>query len=127
MATHPHPRDPEGLAAARDGLAGEPQAAELADVFRVLGDPVRTNLLLALDSGGELCVGDLALAVGVPETSASYGLRILRQHDLVHRRRDGRFIFYRIADGWGRELLRALRTGEGPSGAQRSGGPGDGI
>ena len=54
---------------------------------------------------GELCVGDLALALEVSEDAVTYALRILRTAGLVQNRRDGRMIFYRLADNFPEPLL----------------------
>jgi ArsR family transcriptional regulator, lead/cadmium/zinc/bismuth-responsive transcriptional repressor len=72
-------------------------AAELAQLLDVVADPVRARILTALAGVEELCVGDLALAVGVSEDAVSYGLRILRASGLVERRPHGRMAYYRRA------------------------------
>ncbi len=77
------------------GISGE-DAGRLSAVLSLLGDPVRVRLLYALDLVGELCVGDLALALGVSEDAVSYGLRLLRTAGLVQTRREGRTVFYRL-------------------------------
>jgi DNA-binding transcriptional ArsR family regulator len=66
----------------------------------LLADPVRARLLYALDVAEELCVGDLALALGVNEDQAGYGLRVLRGAGLVSRRKEGRVAYYRLAEGF---------------------------
>lgn len=81
------------------------EATALADVFKLLGDPTRTRLLCALLEAGELCVGDLAEAVDVPESSVSHALRLLRTAGVVKNRRDGRQILYSLADAHVRSLL----------------------
>ncbi|UMG94903.1 metalloregulator ArsR/SmtB family transcription factor [Nocardioides sp. TF02-7] len=65
-----------------------------------MADPTRARLLYALDVAEELCVGDLAMALGVSEDAASYGLRVLRTAGLVTPRRQGRMVFYRLAEGF---------------------------
>lgn len=101
--------DPARVAAARDRMIGHDEAAALADVFRLLGDPTRTRLLFALLEAGELCVCDLAATVEVPETSVSHALRLLRTAGIVRNRRDGRMIHYSLADGHVRMLLDLSR------------------
>jgi DNA-binding transcriptional ArsR family regulator len=66
---------------------------------------VRSRILYALDLVEELCVGDLALALGTTEDAVSYGLRILRTAGLVQARKDGRIIFYRLAANFPEPLL----------------------
>jgi ArsR family transcriptional regulator, lead/cadmium/zinc/bismuth-responsive transcriptional repressor len=93
------------VATARRQGVGADDAGRLAGLLSLLGDPVRVRLLYALDLVDELCVGDLALALEVSEDAVSYGLRILRTAGLVQTRRDGRVIFYRLADRFPEPLL----------------------
>ena len=81
------------------------EASRLSGLLGLLGDPVRLCLLYALDLVDELCVGDLALALGVGDDAASYGLRLLRTAGLVQTRRAGRVVFYRLADRFPEPLL----------------------
>jgi DNA-binding transcriptional ArsR family regulator len=99
------PLDPEGVSRARKGLLPTEDAVRLASVLGLLADPVRSRILYALDKVEELCVGDLALALDTTEDAVSYGLRILRTARLVHARRDGRVIFYRLATNFPEPLL----------------------
>ena len=105
---HDHPVDPARVATAREATPTAEDAAGVTELFRLLGDPVRTRILYALRAGGELCVGDLALALDVPEHSISYAVRLLRTGGVVERRREGRLIYYRLADGFPGELLALL-------------------
>ena len=93
------------VATAREQGIGAEDATRLAGLLSLLGDPVRVRLLYALDLVDELCVGDLALALGVSEDAVSYGLKLLRTAGLVQTRRDGRMIFYRLADEFPEPLL----------------------
>ena len=83
--------------------------SELAETFRVLGDPTRVRILDALASG-ELCVCDIASLAGISESAASHQLRLLRGMRLVRPRRAGRQIFYCIDDQHILELLRQALT-----------------
>lgn len=109
MAEHAHPVDPERVAAARArGLALD-DARALNSLLSLLADTVRTRILVALVETGEMCVGDLALALDVSEDSASYALRMLRTAGLVERRTEGRMGYYRVRDGdVGSALMDAL-------------------
>ena len=109
MQAHAHPVDPDRVAAARKQLPSETETAEVAELFRLIGDPVRARILYALTGAEEMCVGDLALAVGVPENSVSYALRLLRTAGVVRKRRAGRLVYYRLVDGFMTELLQLLR------------------
>jgi ArsR family transcriptional regulator, lead/cadmium/zinc/bismuth-responsive transcriptional repressor len=105
MSPAPVAADGRLVAAARQhGIAAQ-DANRLADLLSLMGDPVRVRLLYALELVDELCVGDLALALGVSQDAASYGLRLLRTAGLVQTRRDGRLIFYRLADEFPEPLL----------------------
>ncbi|MGV8965030.1 MAG: ArsR/SmtB family transcription factor [Cellulomonas sp.] len=101
--------DPEGVALARAGTPEPGEARTLAQLFKLLGDPTRTRILYALLGAGELCVGDLAAVVEVPETTASQALRLLRTAGVVTNRRSGRMVFYRLADAHVRMLLDLSR------------------
>lgn len=69
----------------------------LAETFKVLGDPTRLRIAHAL-SREELCVCDLALAVGVSQSVASHSLRALREMRLVRFRREGKIAYYTLDD-----------------------------
>ncbi len=102
---HDHPVDPARVAQARERLLSADDATRLASLLSLLADPVRSRILYALDMVDELCVGDLALALDATEDAITYGLRILRTAGLVQNRRDGRVIFYRLADSFPEPLL----------------------
>jgi ArsR family transcriptional regulator, lead/cadmium/zinc/bismuth-responsive transcriptional repressor len=93
------------VASARRRGIGADDASRLAGLLSLLADPVRVRLLYALDLVDELCVGDLALVLDVSEDAVSYGLRLLRTAGLVQTRRDGRVIFYRLAERFPEPLL----------------------
>lgn len=101
--------DPARVAEVRQGLIGLPEAERLAGLFRLLGDRTRTRILFALAEAGELCVCDIAAAVGVPETSVSQAMRLLRTAGVVRPRRDGRMVWYRLDDDHVRLLLDLSR------------------
>jgi DNA-binding transcriptional ArsR family regulator len=102
---HEHPVDRGRVRQARASVIDAENAERLSSLLGLLGDPVRVRLLYALDVVDELCVGDLALALGISEDAASYGLRVLRTAGLVQTRKDGRVVFYRLADSFPEPLL----------------------
>ncbi len=110
-APHSHPVDPERVARARAHVLSSEEAERIGELFRLLGDSVRARVLSALAAAEEMCVGDIALAIGARENSVSYALRQLRAAGLVHRRRGGRQIYYRLADEHAGELLALARRG----------------
>ncbi|MEM1416411.1 MAG: metalloregulator ArsR/SmtB family transcription factor [Myxococcota bacterium] len=88
----------------------------VAALFRALADPGRLRTLLALGEG-EVCVSELAEATGDGLPLTSQRLRVLRAENLVRRRRDGRHVYYALADHHVVELVRnalehALEQGE---------------
>jgi DNA-binding transcriptional ArsR family regulator len=97
--------DAEKVAAAVDRALPTDEVRRITELFRLLGDPTRVRLLYALVETGELCVCDLSAAVGVPETSVSHALRLLRTAGIVRTRRDGRMVYYSLTDAHVRLLL----------------------
>lgn len=69
----------------------------LADVFKVLGDPTRLRILRVLINQ-EVCVRDIADELGMGQSAVSHQLRILRDARLVQFRRDGKTVYYSLAD-----------------------------
>lgn len=69
----------------------------LANLFKVFGDPTRIRILAAL-SRQELCVQDIADNLAMTQSAISHQLRILKQSELVKFRRDGKTIYYSLAD-----------------------------
>ena len=69
-------------------------------MLSLIADPTRARVLYALDVVEELCVGDLALALEVSEDAVGYALRLLRTAGLVASRKEGRVVYYRLADGF---------------------------
>ena len=89
----------------RGGPIGIAEASQLADTFKLLGEPTRARILYALLDAGELNVTDLAEAVDAPETSVSHALRLLRTAGIVRNRRAGRMIYYALHDAHVRLVL----------------------
>lgn len=92
------PLDPVRVAQARSRLPSLDDAGRLTGLLSLIADPVRLRILYALDVSEELCVGDLALALGANEDQVGYGLRLLRTAGLVRARKDGRVVFNRLAE-----------------------------
>jgi DNA-binding transcriptional ArsR family regulator len=80
-------------------------AARLAELFKALSDPTRVRILSAL-AAGELCVCDVAAALGMSQSAISHQLRVLRQLRLVRRRKDGQMAFYTLDDEHVSDLFR---------------------
>lgn len=73
------------------------EATRLAALFKPLADPSRVALFSAL-AGDEVCVHELAEQFGMEQSAVSHQLRILRAQNLVTTRRQGRHIYYTLAD-----------------------------
>lgn len=97
--------DADRVAATRSRVLGVADAADVAGLFRLLGDPGRVRMLSALSEAGELCVCDLAAVVDMAESTVSHSLRLLRTAGVVRHRRAGRQVFYRLDDAHVRLLL----------------------
>lgn len=93
------PRRAPAVAARTDhlrlALADHAHVERLARRFKALGDPTRSKLVYAL-SLGELCVSDLAVALGTSLSATSHQLRILRDLDIVRVRRAGKSQLYAL-------------------------------
>jgi len=105
MLDHAHPVHAGNVRLARHAALSQEEAERLGQLLGLLSDPVRSRLLFALVSVTELCVGDLALALDATVDQVSYALKQLRYSGLVQSRRDGRVIYYRLADGFPHQLL----------------------
>ena len=104
------PVDPERVAHARDRLVSRDDAGRLSSILSLLADPTRTRVIYALDLAEELCVGDIALTLDLGEDAVGYALRILRTAGMVTRRKEGRTVYYRLADGFPEPLrMHCLR------------------
>jgi DNA-binding transcriptional ArsR family regulator len=108
LCAAPH-LDPRGTAARRGALMSAEAVRNVADTFRILGDPTRIRILDAL-SGGELCVCDIAGLAAISESAVSHQLRLLRGMRLVKSHRAGRLVFYALDDQHIIELLRQAHT-----------------
>lgn len=97
--------DPERVKAVRERTLSADDAGRLAARFQLLADPVRLRMVYSLLEAGELSVGDLAAVVGASESGTSHQLRQLRLAGLVRTRKEGRVVYYRVADTHVRLLL----------------------
>lgn len=76
----------------------EEELQDLADFFKVFADMTRLKILYVLLCS-EMCVYDIANMLGMSQSAISHQLRVLKQMDLVKNRREGKTIFYSLADG----------------------------
>lgn len=78
-------------------MQNDEMLVDLADLFKIFSDSTRLKILLAL-SGSEKCVTDIVDELQMSATAISHQLRILKQSHLVKYRRNGKQIYYSLAD-----------------------------
>jgi ArsR family transcriptional regulator, lead/cadmium/zinc/bismuth-responsive transcriptional repressor len=100
---------PDKVDAARVASPARHEIVQLTSLFKLLGDPTRARILYAVLEAGEMCVCDIAATLGATETTVSQALRLLRAAEVVATRRDGRMIYYRLADSHVQMLLDLSR------------------
>ena len=100
------PHDHEAiLQKVRRDLPTDELLCDLADLFKIFGDTTRMRILYALWES-EMCVCALAEYLGMTQSAISHQLKILKQNNLVGNRRDGKTIYYFLAD----EHVRTIVT-----------------
>lgn len=77
---------------------------DLAELFKVFGDSTRIKILYALFEA-ELCVCDIAQLLNVSQTAVSHQLRVLKNNKLVKFRKEGKNVFYSLADDHVRRII----------------------
>ena len=82
--------DPETIRQIDEKMPPEEELQDLAEFFKVFGDATRLKILSVLY--------DIATLLGMSQSAISHQLRVLKQMDLVKNRRDGKTIFYALAD-----------------------------
>ena len=88
----------------RQVLPPDEVLSDLADLFKIFGDSTRIKILYAL-LRSELCVCDIAQLLGMTQSAISHQLRALKQSKLVKYRREGKQVYYALADGHVRTIL----------------------
>ena len=78
-------------------LPDEDTLYDLAELFKVFGDSTRVRILFALFES-ELCVCDLSEALDMTQSAISHQLQLLRTNKLVKSRREGKQVYYSLAD-----------------------------
>lgn len=85
-------------------MPDENELYDLAELFKVFGDSTRIRILYVLFEV-EVCVCDLAAALNMTQSAISHQLKILKQNKLVKNRREGKSIFYSLADDHVRSII----------------------
>jgi len=78
----------------------------LSRIFKVLGDETRARIVYALAQADRLCVCDIAQIVGLSLPAVSHHLRVLRELDIARARKEGKIVFYSLADDHVASLVR---------------------
>ncbi len=89
---------------ALDEIIRDNELDRLAQTYKILGDPTRLKIVMAL-GGGEMCVCDLAAFLDITESAVSHQLRRLRDMSLIKNRREGQMLFYFLDDDHVADLL----------------------
>jgi len=88
----------------RQTMPGEDALYDLTELFRIFGDSTRVRILYVLFES-EMCVCDIAQLLGMTQSAISHQLRALKNVRLVKSRREGKTIFYSLADSHVRAIL----------------------
>ena len=88
----------------RETIPEETELYDLAELFKIFGDSTRIRILYVLFEA-EVCVCDLAEALNMTQSAISHQLRILKQNKLVKSRREGKSVFYSLADDHVRTII----------------------
>lgn len=85
-------------------MPDEDELYDLAEIFKVFGDSTRIKILYVLFES-EMCVCDIAQLLNMNQSAISHQLKILKQSRLVKSRREGKAVFYSLADGHVRTII----------------------
>ncbi len=95
---------PDRIERAEKQIPQEREMIALAELYKVFGDSTRVRILYAICET-ELCVCDIAEVLGMSLSAISHQLRILKQAHLVRYRREGKTVYYALADGHVQSIL----------------------
>ena len=77
---------------------------DLADLFKIFGDTTRMRILYALQEG-DMSVGTISAALGMTQSAISHQLKVLKSNNLITNRREGKTIYYFLADDHVRTIV----------------------
>mgnify|MGYP004644436663 FL=1 len=89
---------PEAIHRVREKLPQDEVLYDLAELFKIFGDSTRVKILYALLEAEELCVCDIARLMDVTQSAVSHQLRVLKSSKLVKFRKEGKTVYYSLAD-----------------------------
>lgn len=87
----------ESINKVKESIPSDETLYDLAELFKVFGDSTRIKILYALFTA-ELCVYDISQLLSVSQTAVSHQLRVLKTNKLVKSRKEGKNVFYSLAD-----------------------------
>ncbi len=90
--------------AAQENMPDEELLYDLAELYKVFGDSTRIRILYVLFES-EMCVCDIAQTLGMTQSAISHQLRVLKQARLIRFRREGKTVFYSLADAHVRTII----------------------
>ncbi len=94
----------DSLKIVNEKMPAEEELYDLAELFKVFGDSTRIRILFVLFEA-DVCVCDIAEALNMTQSAISHQLKILKQSKLVSSRREGKSVFYSLADGHVRTII----------------------
>ena len=90
--------------AVRDRMPEDSELYDLADFFKIFGDSTRAKIMWALEES-EMCVCDVAVLLNMTKSAISHQLRVLKQSNLVKYRKEGKIVYYSLADDHVKAIL----------------------
>lgn len=90
---------------AKHFLPNEKELSNLSDFFKIIGDGTRIKILWTLYKN-EMCVCDISATLSMTKSAISHQLKVLREANLVKNRREGKEIFYSLADDHIEDILK---------------------
>ncbi|HKJ05328.1 MAG TPA: metalloregulator ArsR/SmtB family transcription factor [Geopsychrobacteraceae bacterium] len=93
------------ITVAKEQMPQLKSVTQIASIFKLLGDPTRLRIMLALNAS-EMCVCDLAALLETTPSAVSHQLRLLRTAGLVHARKEGKIVYYNLEEPSTQGILR---------------------
>lgn len=87
----------EAVDSASQSMLPQETVTNISTLFKILGDPTRVKIVWTLEQQ-ELCVCDIAATLDMTKSAISHQLALLRKHNIVKSRRDGKQVFYSLDD-----------------------------
>ena len=93
----------ENIKRSRELIPDDITLYELSDFYKIFADSTRLKILYAIQT--EMCVCEIASTLGMTISAVSHQLKILKQSDLVRYRKEGKNVYYRIADDHVKKII----------------------